>query len=110
MANDLPKSIPAIGSIHSCTSYPTYQLGERIRRVTRSEWDPALGDEKKALVGLKGAITKDALLWHCNYRKPTLIESDASGSGLGAVLLQKGRPVFYAYSRLMDTEKSYHPL
>ena len=39
--------------------------------------------------------------------KPVTIQCDASGKGLGAVLLQEGKPVCYASRALTDTESRY---
>ena len=39
--------------------------------------------------------------------KETTLQTDASKSGLGAVLLQDGHPVAYASKALSETEQNY---
>lgn len=86
-------------------------LAERIRDATKEDRDFAFGEsEIQAWEELKAAISEDTLLRYYDPRKPAVIECDASVSGLGAVLLQEGRPVSFASRTLTDTERKYHPL
>ena len=71
---------------------------EPIRRLTRKETEWEWSDEQdKALEKIKRLVTTTPVLRYC----------DASQTGLGATLLQEGRPVTYASRVLMDTETWY---
>ena len=47
------------------------------------------------------------VLRHFDPNVESVIQTDASQKGLGAVLLQQGQPVFDASKALTDTEKNY---
>ena len=50
------------------------------------------------------------LLQYYNVSKPAKIQCDASGKGLGAVLLQDNKPVCYASQALTCAESRYAPI
>ena len=61
---------------------------------------------------LKGKLTTARVLGYLNFDKQFFLETDASGSGLGAVLEQKQEdgqldPVAYASRSLTPTERRY---
>ena len=61
---------------------------------------------------LKGLLTNSSLLVFPDFTKPFVLETDASGAGLGAVLPQKQedgstRPIAYASRSLQPHEKNY---
>ena len=67
----------------------------------------------EAFQTLKDKCIKGPVLAFPNFKKPFLLETDASGKGLGAVLLQKqgdGRyhPIAFASCALTETEQRYH--
>lgn len=66
---------------------------------------------ERAFNDLKGAITNDSVLHSPDFAQPFTLQTDASGVGIGAVLLQevKGerRPVVFLSRKLQDRETRY---
>jgi hypothetical protein len=56
---------------------------------------------------LKKQITATPVLRFFDISKPTVIQTDASSTGLGSCLLQEGRPIAYASRALTDAETRY---
>ena len=56
---------------------------------------------------IKQLVLQAPVLQYYDVTKPVIIQCDASGKGLGAVLLQEGKPVCYASRALTDTESRY---
>ena len=44
---------------------------------------------------LKDAMVKPPMLALSNFEHPFMVECDASGRGIGAMLMQHGRPIAY---------------
>ena len=79
------------------------------RKDVAFEWN---GEQQQAFDGLKGLLTQAPVLSFPDFTKCFLLETDASGSGLGAVLAQKREdgstsPVAYASRSLQSHEKNY---
>jgi hypothetical protein len=55
-------------------------------------WDDVA---KEAFQNLKSVVTEAPVLALPNFAQPFVIECDASGLGIGAVLMQNGKPIAY---------------
>ena len=55
-------------------------------------------------------VLQAPVLQYYDVDKPVTIQCDASGKGLGAVLLQDNKPVCYASRALTDIETRYDPI
>ena len=64
-------------------------------------------ETEKAFGKLQAAIANVSELAWFNPQKPVAIHSDASGDGLGTVLLQEGKPIAFASHRLTTIEICY---
>ena len=64
-------------------------------------------EQKRAFDKLKTLITRAPVLKYYNVNEEVVIQVDASKSGLGAALLQKGKPVAMASKALDDTQSNY---
>ena len=83
-------------------------LREPLRFLTRKnaifEWTQ---QHTKAFKCIKQTLTKEQELAHFDPEKETVIQTDASINGLGACLLQEGKPVYYASRSIGEAEKNY---
>ena len=82
----------------------TGPLRELLKEDTIWSWGP---EQEEALTMIKRLLSSEPILQFFNNKKETTLQVDASKSGLGAVLLQDGRPVAYASRSLTDTEINY---
>ena len=64
-------------------------------------------DHQEAFNNVKEAITAASTLAYFDSSKPVIVQTDASKRGIGATLLQNGRPVAYASKSLTETESNY---
>ena len=86
---------------------------EPLNRLTRKKvtyhWDAKCNE---AFEFLKSALTQHPLLAHPDFKIPFHLTTDASGTGLGAVLSQvkdgKERPIAYASRALTAAERNYN--
>ena len=85
------------------------QISDPLRQLMKEEvpflWQP---EHQKAFQQLKQVITEAPVLAYYDPNKENVIQSDASMKGLGCVLLQGGRPVYYASRSLNDAETRYN--
>ena len=83
-------------------------LSEPLRFLTRKnaifEWTQ---QHTRAFERIKQTLTKEQELAHFDPEKETVIQTDASIKGLGACLLQEGKPVYYASRSIGEAEKNY---
>ena len=92
---------------------PLYDLTSGDNKDKRSEHVDLSPEAREAFDHLKAACLQAPILSFPDFNKPFLLETDASGRGLGAVLSQKqadGRyhPITYASCVMNETEQRYH--
>ena len=92
---------------------PLYDLTSGDNKDKKSEHINLSPEAHEAFNHLKGACLQAPILAFPDFNKPFLLEMDASGRGLGAVLSQKqadGRyhPIAYASRVMNETEQRYH--
>ncbi|KAK3093011.1 hypothetical protein FSP39_010012 [Pinctada imbricata] len=79
-------------------------LRELLEKDISWHWDER---HAKSFKALKKALTESPVLQYYDQRKPVTLSVDASSQGLGACLLQEGRPVAYASRSLNKSERNY---
>lgn len=84
------------------------EMTEPLRRLEDKdvEWQ-WLTQHSIAFNTVKKYLTESPVLKYYNVNEEVTIQCDASETGLGAVLMQKGQPVCYASRALTDTETRY---
>ena len=92
---------------------PLYDLTSGENKDKKSEHLDLPLKARKAFDRLKAACLQAPILAFPDFGKPFLLETDACGKGLGAVLSQKqsdGRyhPIAYASRIMTETEQRYH--
>ena len=79
-------------------------LDRLYKKDTAWRWDP---EHQRAFNGIKSVIISLPVLAYFDAKQEHTIQCDASKQGLGAVLLQDGRPVMYISRTLTETEQRY---
>ena len=92
---------------------PLYDLTSGDNKDKRSEHIDLSPEALEAFDRLKAACLQAPILAFPDFDKPFLLEMDASGRGLGAVLSQKQadgwyHPIAYASHVMNETEQRYH--
>lgn len=100
MVNYVGKFIPNL----SARSAP---LRELLNKDVAWHWDE---QHEKCISDLKSALTHAPVLAYFNPDLPVSLQVDASSHGLGACVIQEGRPVAYASRSLNKAEKNYAQL
>ena len=96
--------ITYMGSFVPNLSQNTAILRELLKKDAEFQWTEM---HQKAFELVKASICKETTLAYFDRDKETTIQVDASGRGLGAVLLQDKKPIAYASKSLTDAEKRY---
>ena len=92
---------------------PLYDLTSGDNKDKKSEHVNLSPEAHEAFDRLKAACLQAPILSFPDFNKPFLLETDASGRGLGAVLSQKQadgqyHPIAYASHVMNETEQRYH--
>lgn len=66
--------------------------------------------QEQAFKKMKDIITSNPVLAYFDPEKPLTVQSDASKFGLGAIMMQEGKPLSYASCALKDSEIRYAPI
>ncbi|WVZ84497.1 hypothetical protein U9M48_031526 [Paspalum notatum var. saurae] len=74
------------------------------KKNTKYLWDPKC---EEAFTSLKKSLTSAPVLAQLDVTKPFDVYCDASGNGLGCVLMQEGRVIAYASLQLRKHEANY---
>ena len=85
-------------------SQHTATLRELLKNDADFQWTPS---HETAFQKIKRLICKEITLSYFDPRAETQVQVDASSHGLGAVLLQNGRPIAFASKSLSDCERHY---
>ncbi|XP_074655641.1 uncharacterized protein LOC141909154 [Tubulanus polymorphus] len=93
LAKFLPNLSDALGPLRKLT-----------RKDTEWSWGP---DQESAFAKVKELVTKTPVLAYYDPNKELTLQCDSSQSGLGASLMQKGRPIAYSSRALTDAETRY---
>ena len=84
------------------------EISEPLRQLTCKDvawnWGP---EHDEALKALKKEISTAPVLGYYNPKKELVLQTDASTKGLGAVLLQEGKPIYFASKSLTPCQKNY---
>jgi hypothetical protein len=83
-------------------SAKTAALQELLKANAAFVWLP---EHQKALELIQHELENDRVLFIFDPKRSTQVTTDASGTGLGAVLLQGDRPIAYAARSLTAAEK-----
>jgi len=83
----------------------TAPLPELTKKEVAYVWGP---EHDRSFAAVKQEVSTLGVLRYFNPKAETLIQTDGSLKGLGAVLLQQGQPVYYAAKALTDTEQRYN--
>ena len=82
----------------------TEPLRELLKKDAEWAWHP---EHDKAIENLKAVLTNKPVLAFFDVKQPVTIQADASQSGLGACLMQRGKPVAYASRAMTRAEQNY---
>ena len=109
-----PTDVEGVHRIHGFVNYlvkfllKLSDVIEPIRQLTRKDvpwnWSEL---QENAFQEMKSLVKKAPVLAYFDNEKTVHIQCDASERGLGAALLQNGKPVSFASRALPDTETRY---
>ena len=87
-------------------SHHTELLWVLLKKENTFAWDQNVNDSFQRIKGfLENSLLKP--LWYYDRNKPVILQCDASLKGLGACILQDGKPIAFASKSLTDTKTRY---
>ena len=97
MMNYLSRFIPNMSQL-------TAPIRVLLKDDTAWHWGP---DQVKCFKEIKKVLSQAPLLAYYNPNKSLILQVDASSKGVGATLIQEGRPVAYASKALTHAQQQY---
>ena len=82
----------------------TTPLCALLKKDAELSWSPS---HEKAFDAIKTKISATTALRYYDPKKELVVQVDASGTGLGAALMQEGAPIAFASKSLTDAESRY---
>lgn len=79
-------------------------ISQLLQKDTVFVWDTP---QQNAFAQLKRVISSSPVLSYFDTNKQTVLNADASSTGLGAVVMQEGKPIAYGSRTLTNSEKHY---
>ena len=87
------------------------ELCSPLRKLILKDSHYSPGDtEHAAFDAIKAEFQKKIILPYLDRNKETILQTDASKKGFGAVILQEEQPIYYALRALTSAEKNYQNL
>ena len=87
------------------------ELCSPLRKLILRDSHYSPGDpEHAAFDAIKAEFKKKIILPYFDRNKETILQTDASKKGFGAVILQEEQPIYYALRALTSAEKNYQNL
>ena len=87
------------------------ELCSPLRKLILKDSHYSPGDpEHAAFSAIKAEFKKKIILPYFDRNKQTILQTDASKKGFGAVILQEEQPIYYALRALTSAEKNYQNL
>ena len=87
------------------------ELCSLLRKLILKDSHYSPGDpEHAAFDAIKAEFKKKIILPYFDRNKKTILQTDASKKGFGAVILQEEQPIYYASRALTSAEKNYQNL
>ena len=109
-----PKDVKAVSRLNGMVNYLSRflprlaEVMEPIRRLTHKNEKWSWGDEQEAAFqAVKELISKAPVLTYFKSEEPLVVQCDSSQYGLGAALLQNGKPIDFRSRSLTDAEQRY---
>ena len=79
-------------------------LRSLLQKEVEWHWD---SEQENSFVALKKLVTNAPVLSYYDPKKPLVLTVDASSKGLGAAVVQEGRPIAYASRALTSSQQNY---